>query len=61
MARTTQPYRKGSAIRNPGPALQAMLRGRSLHGTNPADQRRALMLKKAKRKTRPSRPARPPR
>lgn len=39
---TTQPYRKGP--RQPGQALDAMLRGRDASGYNPQDIQRASML-----------------
>jgi phage tail tape-measure protein len=68
MSRRTQPYRKGQA-RMPGPALTAMLRGRTAGGFNPADITRGAFLAKAstrgrgrpKRPVRPKRPARPAR
>lgn len=41
--RATQPYRKGA--RQPGSALAAMLRGRTLYGQNPADVRRVSQRK----------------
>ena len=40
-SRRSQPYRRNTA-RAPGPALSAMLRGRTAYGRNPADARRAF-------------------
>ena len=61
--RQTQPYRQGA--RHPGPALNAMLRGRTFGGWNPKDVERAAFLRRAavrpKRPTRPARPGRPQR
>jgi hypothetical protein len=54
--RRTQPYRKGA--RQPGAALMAMLRGRSLTGYNPADITR---MASSRARARPERRARPPR
>lgn len=39
-SRRTQPYRKGMP-RAPGPAMQAMIRGKPLGMPNPADRKRA--------------------
>lgn len=61
--RRTQPYRVGP--RMPGPALDAMLKGRTAHGMNVADVKRAGFLvdaaKRANGRKRPARPQRPPR
>jgi hypothetical protein len=56
-----QPFRKGA--RQPGPALDAMRRGRSASGMNSADITRAVqrMMRISKAKSRPDRPARPDR
>lgn len=35
--RRTQPYRKGSLLRQPSPALKAMKRGKNFYGQNPQD------------------------
>jgi hypothetical protein len=64
MGREAQPYRKGP--REPGPALTAMLKGRTSSGFNPKDiERNVQRLVRAgqarKRPERPSRPERPPR
>jgi hypothetical protein len=40
-----QPYRKGKG-REPGPALDAMQRGRTSSGFNPQDAVRAMMKKR---------------
>lgn len=66
MSRRAQPYRVGNPLRLPGGALEAMLRGRTLHGTNPADvMRMAQKLTGSKhpplRLSRPPRATRPPR
>lgn len=45
-----QPYRKGSGQREPGPAFDAMKRGRTADGHNPMDLRRALAKGKGKGK-----------
>lgn len=60
--RATQPYRRGA--RAPSAALNAMLRGRTLTGFNPADVQRAAFLVAAgtrKRTKRAPRSPRPPR
>lgn len=58
--RQTQPYRKGARV--PGPALTAMLRGRTTGGWNPIDSQRAMFLTGERRRPkRPQRPARPKR
>ena len=63
--RKTQPYRQGP--RSPGQALNAMTRGRTAGGMNPADVKRAGFLiaagKQAQsgRVARPKRAPRPPR
>jgi hypothetical protein len=58
--RTTQPYRTGA--RHPGPALTAMLKGRTTSGWNPKDVERVQLLMRAgKRPPRPVRPQRPQR
>ena len=56
-----QPFRKGA--RQPGPALDAMRRGRTASGLNPADVTRAtqMLRKLSAQKSRPDRPARPDR
>lgn len=63
--RKTQPYRKLGVPRLPGQALQNMLRGRTMTGTNPMDiQRGVQRLARAaasSRRKRPGRPARPTR
>jgi hypothetical protein len=52
--RRTQPYRAGA--RMPGPALDAMKRGRSAGGLNPADTKRAgYLIAAGKRTQRPNR------
>lgn len=64
MSRQSQPYRKGSALRKPGFALTAMLRGRTAAGHNPQDLQRnvqRLMAAKKTQRKRPVRPARPQR
>lgn len=60
MSRRTQPYRKGP--RQPGAALNAMLKGRTASGHNPKDLERNVqrLVREGKRK-RPARPARPER
>jgi hypothetical protein len=40
-SRRFQPHRKGSAARQPGSALSAMLAGRTAQGVNPQDAKRA--------------------
>lgn len=40
--RPVQPYQQGLPTNRPGPAMDAMQRGRSLYGTNPQDQARAM-------------------
>jgi hypothetical protein len=50
MGRRTQPYRKGAGTRQPGAVLRAMRRGRTLHGVNPADGKRALARSARRRK-----------
>lgn len=59
--RRTQPYRQGP--RQPGAALDAMLRGSGVAGWNPIDTHRAGFLIAAgkRREGRPGRPPRPPR
>lgn len=57
--RITQPYRKGA--RQPGPALTAMMRGRTSGGYNPMDAARNVQKLTAAGKRRPTRPPRPPR
>jgi hypothetical protein len=65
--RRTQPYRKGA--REPGAALQAMTRGRTMGGYNPQDAARNVQRlmnagkarKAAERTARPPRPPRPAR
>lgn len=58
--RATQPYRQGA--RTPGPALTAMLKGRSAGGMNSADVKRAgYLIAAGKRHKRPDRPQRPQR
>jgi hypothetical protein len=57
-----QPYRSGKG-RMPGLALNAMRRGRTAGGVNPADITRGAqrLMREAKARKRPPRPARPPR
>lgn len=59
--RQSQPYRKGP--RQPGMALNAMLKGRTSSGFNPKDIERnvAKMKQAGKQPSRPERPARPER
>jgi hypothetical protein len=64
MGREAQPYRRGP--RQPGFALDAMLKGRTSSGFNPKDiERNVQRLVRAgqarKRPDRPSRPVRPSR
>jgi hypothetical protein len=63
MSRRAQPYRKGSPLRQPGAALNAMLKGRTAAGFNPKDLERNMqtLQRAAKAPKRPARPARPPR
>lgn len=69
MSRRAQPFRRGSDLRTPGAALDAMLKGRSATGWNPKDIERAAELKRASsrasvrvpRATRPPRAPRAPR
>lgn len=50
--RRTQPYRRRSPHRRHGAALDAMLRGRTAYGKNPADRRRGLIKGRRRRKRR---------
>jgi hypothetical protein len=60
MGREAQPYRKGP--RQPGFALDAMLKGRTASGFNPKDiERNVQRLVAAGKRKRPDRPARPDR
>jgi hypothetical protein len=62
VARTSQPYRKGSTLRAPGDALRAMLKGATATGYNPQDVKRAAYLTNAAARSRAtSRRARPKR
>jgi hypothetical protein len=51
VARTSQPYRKGSTLRAPGDALRAMLKGATATGYNPQDVKRAAYLTNAARRS----------
>jgi hypothetical protein len=65
--RRSQPYRRGPRV--PGPALTAMMKGRTASGFNPKDLERNVQKlvsagksrKRPERPTRPERPQRPPR
>jgi hypothetical protein len=61
--RATQPYRRGARV--PGPALTAMLKGRTAASYNPQDAVRDWQSMRAltgrKRPVRPERPKRPAR
>lgn len=57
--RLTQPYRRGA--RQPGPALNAMLKGRTSAGYNPMDAKRNVQSLVAAGKRRPKRAPRVPR
>lgn len=65
MSRSAQPYKRGSALRLPGGALSAMLKGRSASGWNPKDIERAVQqltsAAPGSRTSRPPRATRPPR
>lgn len=50
--RRSQPYRKGSLLRNPSPQLAAMKRGRTLYGRNPQDIKRLAVKRASRRKRR---------
>ena len=56
-----QPFSKGA--REPGPALDAMLRGTDFAGFNPQDLKRQMQKGQGEQSTsgRPARPARPAR
>lgn len=57
--RSTQPYRQGA--REPGPALDAMLRGRDSQGHNPKDLERAMVREQGTQERTAGRELRKPR